>query len=45
MDFTQGNIFKQLIVFSGPIILANFLQTSFQLVDSLWMGIYLEQMH
>lgn len=38
MDFTQGNIFKQLIVFSGPIILANFLQTSFQLVDSLWIG-------
>lgn len=38
MDFTEGNIFKQLIIFSGPIILANFLQTSFQLVDSLWIG-------
>lgn len=38
MDFTKGNIFKQLIIFSGPIILANFLQTSFQLVDSLWIG-------
>ncbi|MEI3611250.1 MATE family efflux transporter [Pseudogracilibacillus sp. SO30301A] len=37
-DFTEGNIFKQLIFFSGPIILANLLQTSYQVVDSLWVG-------
>jgi putative MATE family efflux protein len=37
-DFTQGNIWRQLIVFSGPIMLANLLQTSYQLVDSLWVG-------
>lgn len=37
-DFTQGNIFKHLIIFSGPIMLANLLQTSYQLVDSLWIG-------
>lgn len=37
-DFTHGNIFKQLIIFSGPIILANLLQTSYQVVDSLWIG-------
>lgn len=37
-DFTRGNIFKQLIFFSGPIILANMLQTSYQVVDSLWIG-------
>ncbi|WP_047982079.1 MATE family efflux transporter [Ornithinibacillus contaminans] len=37
-DFTQGNIFKQLRAFSGPIMLANLLQTSYQLVDSLWVG-------
>ncbi len=37
-DFTKGNIFKQLIFFSGPIILANLLQTSYQVVDSLWVG-------
>lgn len=37
-DFTKGNIFKQLIFFSGPIILANMLQTSYQVVDSLWIG-------
>ena len=37
-DFTRGNIFKQLIFFSGPIILANILQTSYQVVDSLWIG-------
>ncbi len=37
-DFTSGNIFKQLVFFSGPIILANMLQISYQLVDSLWIG-------
>ncbi|WP_404455959.1 MATE family efflux transporter [Oceanobacillus kapialis] len=37
-DFTQGNILKQLIFFSGPIMLTNLLQTSYQVVDSLWVG-------
>lgn len=37
-DFTQGNILRQLIVFSGPIMLTNLLQTSYQFVDSLWVG-------
>jgi len=37
-DFTYGNVFKQLVFFSGPIILANLLQISFQFVDSLWVG-------
>lgn len=37
-DFTQGNILKQLIVFSGPIMLTNLLQTSYQFADSLWVS-------
>lgn len=37
-DFTQGPIVKPLILFSGPIMLTNLLQTSFQIVDSLWVG-------
>lgn len=37
-DFTQGNILKQLIVFSGPIMLTSLLQTSYQFADSLWVG-------
>lgn len=37
-DFTQGNIWRQLIVFSSPIILTDLLQTSYQIVDSLWIG-------
>ncbi|MEC5424367.1 MATE family efflux transporter [Virgibacillus sp. C22-A2] len=37
-DFTQGSILKQLIIFSGPIMLANLLQTSYQFIDSLWIG-------
>src|SRR5699024_7586715 len=37
-DFTQGNILKQVIVFSGPTMLTNLLQTLYQVVDSLWLG-------
>ncbi|MFD1416469.1 MATE family efflux transporter [Oceanobacillus jeddahense] len=37
-DFTKGSIGKSLFYFSGPILLANLLQTSYQFVDSLWVG-------
>ncbi|PYG01830.1 putative efflux protein, MATE family [Georgenia satyanarayanai] len=37
-DFTQGSTLRQLVVFSAPIMAANLLQTSFQIVDSLWIG-------
>ncbi|GGM41852.1 putative multidrug resistance protein YpnP [Paraliobacillus quinghaiensis] len=37
-DFTQGNIMKQLLVFTGPIMLTNLLQVSYQITDSLWVG-------
>lgn len=37
-DFTKGNLFKQLVVFSTPIMFTNLLQISFQFVDSLWVG-------
>lgn len=37
-DFTEGNILKQLFFFSGPIILTDLLQTSYQIIDSLWVG-------
>ncbi|KRG10943.1 multidrug transporter [Virgibacillus soli] len=37
-NFTSGPIGKQLLFFSGPIILTNLLQVSYQLIDSLWVG-------
>lgn len=37
-DFTDGPLLKQMLLFSGPIIIANLLQTSYQLIDSLWVG-------
>ena len=37
-DFTEGNIFKQLFIFSAPIIVTNLLQVSYQFIDSLWVG-------
>src|SRR5690625_3973762 len=37
-DFTEGNIWRQLVLFSGPIILTDLLQVSYQIVDSLWIG-------
>ncbi|WP_053217874.1 MATE family efflux transporter [Virgibacillus senegalensis] len=37
-DFTEGNIVKQMLVFSAPIIFTNLLQVSYQFTDSLWVG-------
>ncbi|GAA0437826.1 MATE family efflux transporter [Lentibacillus halophilus] len=37
-DFTQGNMLRHLIIFSGPVMLTNLLQTSYQFADSLWVG-------
>src|SRR5690625_3383707 len=37
-DFTEGNIWRHLVVFSSPIIVTDLLQTSYQIVDSLWIG-------
>src|SRR5690625_3232988 len=37
-DFTQGNIWRHLVIFSSPIIATDLLQTSYQIVDSLWIG-------
>lgn len=38
IDFTQGNIAKNMLLFAGPMFLGNILQTSYQFVDSLWVG-------
>lgn len=37
-DFTEGNIGRQLVSFSIPIMLTNLLQVSYQFIDSLWVG-------
>ncbi|MCR6109912.1 MATE family efflux transporter [Bacillus sp. A301a_S52] len=37
-DFTKGSIMKKMILFSSPIFLTNILQTSYQVIDSLWVG-------
>lgn len=37
-DFTEGSIMKKMLLFSWPILLANILQSSFQIIDSLWVG-------
>lgn len=37
-DFTSGRPLRQLVLFSGPIMVANLLQASFQFIDSLWIG-------
>lgn len=36
--FTSGNIWRQLMLFSAPILLTNLLQVSYQFIDSLWVG-------
>ncbi len=37
-DLTSGNILKQLVFFSAPIVLTNLLQVSYQFIDSIWVG-------
>ena len=37
-DFTQGPVFKPLIAFAVPIVVANLLQTFYNLVDTFWIG-------
>jgi putative MATE family efflux protein len=37
-DFTQGNILKQLIQFSVPMLLANLLQAAYSIIDAIWVG-------
>lgn len=38
IDFTQGPIAGKMLRFAGPMFLSNLLQTSYQFVDSLWVG-------
>ena len=38
LDFTQGNIFKQLVTFVLPLVLANFLQQLYHAVDTMVIG-------
>ncbi|MBS9523360.1 MATE family efflux transporter [Litoribacter ruber] len=36
--FTEGKILSSLVSLAGPIILANILQTAYQLIDTFWLG-------
>lgn len=38
INLTEGSIFKSLILLSVPIVLANILQTAYQLTDTFWVG-------
>lgn len=37
-DFTQGPVYRQLYLFSLPIVVTNFLQMLLPLISSLWVG-------
>ncbi|WP_232778361.1 MATE family efflux transporter [Salegentibacter sediminis] len=38
MKFTEGKILHSLLGLAWPIILANILQTAYQLIDTFWLG-------
>lgn len=38
LDFTTGRITTKMLIFAGPMLLGNILQTSYQFIDSLWVG-------
>jgi Na+-driven multidrug efflux pump len=37
-NLTEGSIIKSIIFLSVPIIIANLLQTAYQLIDTFWVG-------
>lgn len=37
-DLTKGSIFKNLVFLSLPIMLSNFMQTLYNLIDTFWLG-------
>ncbi len=37
-SFTEGKILRSLVTLAVPIILANILQTAYQLIDTFWLG-------
>ena len=38
LDLTQGNLLKNLLKLSLPIMFSNFLQTFYNLTDAFWLG-------
>jgi putative MATE family efflux protein len=38
IDFTKGSITKKMLLFSWPIFFTNLLQSSYLIIDSLWVG-------
>ena len=37
-NLTEGSIIKSIVTLSIPIIIANLLQTAYQLIDTFWVG-------
>ncbi|WP_339865071.1 MATE family efflux transporter [uncultured Algoriphagus sp.] len=37
-DLSQGNLIRSLFTLAWPIIMANILQTAYQLIDTFWLG-------
>jgi Na+-driven multidrug efflux pump len=40
-DFTSGNVSRQLLMFSGPLVLASIVQNMYNVVDSIIVGRFL----
>ncbi|MDZ7846488.1 MAG: hypothetical protein U5L96_06825 [Owenweeksia sp.] len=36
--YTQGSILSSLVSLASPIIMANILQTAYQLIDTFWLA-------
>ena len=42
MDMTVGPIFKKMVIYAIPLIIANLLQTAFNMADTFVLGIFAE---
>jgi len=38
VDLTEGNLLKGILTLAWPVIVANLLQTAYNIVDAFWLG-------
>jgi putative MATE family efflux protein len=38
IDFSEGSLFKSIVLLAWPVVIANLLQTGYNVIDAFWLG-------
>ena len=38
IDFSEGSLFKSIMLLAWPVVIANLLQTGYNIIDAFWLG-------